>query len=244
MDNPQRNFLFEKDVQRLINFLIIVIVFLVQQIMVTTKHELNSALIGMILFDGSMPNDHCLYLRHGNKQFEYVDEKIKFISKYLQPRSVRSSVDKTGYAYRYAYYNCPKLKYLYKKIYINRKKSLTPQIIHRFTPITLAIMLLDDGCLALRKDPKRPSVYKSREIMISVNSFSMHEVEMLVNYLKDKWDLDFHVTTDKGTPRIWCNTKNTIKYLKLVYPIIKKNFPSMLYKTDLKYKTKVVNLEN
>ena len=212
--------------------------------MVTTKHELNSALIGMILFDGSMVNDHCLYIRHGHKQFDYVDEKVKYISKYLQPKSLQSSVDKAGFAYKYAYYNCPKLKNLYKKIYINQKKVLTPQIIHRFTPITLAIMLLDDGCLALRKDPKRPDVYKSREIMISVNSFLKHEVEMLVNHLKKKWDLEFHITTDRETPRIWCNTKNTIKYLKLVYPIIKNNFPSMLYKTDLKYKTKVVNLEN
>ena len=51
--------------------------------MVTTKHELNSALIGMILFDGSMINDHCLYIRHGYKQLDYVDEKVKYISKYL-----------------------------------------------------------------------------------------------------------------------------------------------------------------
>ena len=38
--------------------------------------------------------------------------------------------------------------------------------------------------------------------MINVNSFSKHEVEMLVNHLKKKWDLEFHITTDRETPRI------------------------------------------
>lgn len=207
---------------------------------VSSKHDLNSALIGMILFDGSMLKDNMLYLRHGGKQLPYVDEKVEFISNYITPRSLRSSVDKQGYAYRYAYYRDDSLKYLYKKIYINGKKRLTKTILNRFDEITLAIMYMDDGCLGLRKDKNHEGVYKTREIHLNVQGFHEGEVIMLQKHILRKWDVDFHLTTDKGHPRLWCNTKNTIKFLEIVAPIIRE-FPTMHYKLDLKYKVKNIS---
>lgn len=207
---------------------------------VNTKHKLNSALIGMILFDGSMNSNKQLYIRHGGKQLEYVDEKVLMLEKYIKPKSLRTSIDNNGYIYRYAYYNNESLKYLYKKIYINGKKRLTKKILNRFDEITLAIMYMDDGCLVLRKDPKHDDVYKSREIYLSVHSFSFEEVRMLQNYLRIKYNVDFHLSTDKGHPRLWCNTKNTIKFLNIVAPIVRE-FKTMHYKLDLKYKTKKIN---
>lgn len=209
---------------------------------IDTKHDFNAALIGMILFDGAMPNDHMLYIRHGGKQLQYVDEKVDYISKYMTPRSLRTSTDKAGFDYRYAYYYNKKLKYLYSKIYINGKKHLTKKILNRFNDITLAIMYMDDGCLVLRKDKKNPTIYKSREIILSLNSFTPEEVKMLQNQLRLRWGVDFHYTTDKGKPRLWCNTKNTIKFLRIVYPIVKE-FPTLNYKLDLKYKVKNVSLK-
>lgn len=208
---------------------------------IDTSHKLNSALIGMILFDGSMNGEKYLYLRHGGDQLNYIDEKVKFISKYLTPTSIRTSTDKKGYDYRYVYYNNERLKHLYKDIYIDGKKRLTKSILNRFDEITLAIMYMDDGCLGLHKDPKYPGNYKSREIHLNVQSFTFDEVKMLQMHLKEKFDVDFHLTTDKGKPRLWCNTKNTIKFLEIVAPVIHYNFPTMYYKLDLKYKKKKIN---
>lgn len=207
---------------------------------INTKHDFNAALIGMILFDGSMVNDHCLYLRHGGNQLQYVDEKVNIISKYIVPNSIRTSVDKLGYTYRYAYYNNNLLKYLYNDIYKQGRKTLTKNILNRFNSITLAIMYMDNGCLCLRKDPKYDNIYKSREIHLNVQSFTPYEVNMLQAYLRNVWDIDFHYTTDKGKPKLWCNTSNTIKFLNIAAPIV-INFPSMHYKLDLKYKTKDIN---
>lgn len=207
---------------------------------INTKHNFNSAMIGIILFDGSMQNEKVLYIRHGGNQLSYVDEKVEYISNYISPKSMRTSVDKKGYIYRYAYFNDIKLKYLYEKIYINGKKRLTKNILNRFDNITLAIMYMDDGCLSLRKDKKHEGIYKSREIHLNVQSFSFNEVEMLQNYLRIKYDIDFHLTVDKGKPRLWCNTKNTIKFLTIIAPIVKQ-FPTMHYKLDLKYKTNKYN---
>lgn len=209
---------------------------------IDTKHKLNSALIGIILFDGSMPANHCLYIRHGGNQLGYVDEKVNFISKYYTPKSIRTSIDKAGYTYRYAYYNNYNLNFLYKNIYKkDKKKTLAQNILNRFDEITLAIMYMDDGCLGLHKDLKHEGVYKSREIHLNVQSFSFDEVKRLQNLLLKKWGLEFHLTTDKNKPRLWCNTKNTIKFLEIVAPVIIDNFPSMYYKLDLKYKNKKIN---
>lgn len=208
---------------------------------IDTKHKLNSALIGIILFDGSMSKDHYLYIRHGGKQLDYTNEKVNFISKYFIPKSIKESTDNLGNTYRYAYYNDYKLRFLYNNIYKNGKKTLGKNIINRFDEITLAIMYMDDGCLGLHKDPKHEGVYRSREIHLNVQSFSFHEVEMLRRFLLNKWGLEFHITKDKGKPRMWCNTKNTIKFLEIVSPVIIDNFPTMYYKLDLKYKNKKIN---
>ena len=205
----------------------------------STKNELNSALIGMILFDGSMKNDHVLYLRHGGKQLSYVDEKVSYLSKYMKPKSCRTAVDNLGYTYRYAYYNDQKLKYLYHAIYRDGKKRLPSNIINRFTPVTLAFMYMDDGCLALHKG-KTPRVYKSREIILNTQSFSKDEVKNLQKVLSRKYGVNFKYTTDKGNPRLWCNTSNTLKFLTIVAPIVKE-YKCMRYKLDLKYKKKQIS---
>lgn len=206
---------------------------------IKTKHEFNSAMIGIIMFDGSMQNENMLYIRHGGKQLSYVDEKVEYLSKYITPKSLRSSVDKKGYAYRYAYYNCSELKYLYNSIYIDGKKRITSKILNRFTPITLAFMYMDDGCLGLRKS-RTCDCISSREIHLNVQSFTVHEVTMLKDFLLKKYNVDFHLTTDKGNPRLWCNTENTLKFLEIVAPIVRE-FKTMHYKLDLKYKRKKIN---
>lgn len=204
---------------------------------IENAHDFNSAMIGMILFDGSMPSEKYLYLRHGGNQLTYVDEKIDFIKDYLIPTTVRSAVDKNGFSYRYAYFNTDKLKHLYNKIYIDGKKRLTDSILNRFDEITLAFMYMDDGSLVLHKDPKRPGEYHSREIYLAVNNFTLHEVTKLQRLLKNKWDLNFRISQEKSGYRLCCNAENAIKFCSLIAPYV-KNFPTMLYKLDFKYKKK------
>ena len=205
---------------------------------INNSHKLNSALIGMILFDGSMNGEKYLYIRHGGNQLNYVDEKVNFISKYLKPTSLR---DNKNFTYRYAYYNNERFKHLYYDIYTNGKKRLIKSILNRFDEITLAIMYMDVGCLGLKKDPKYQGNYKSREIHLNIQSFTWNEAKMLQSHLKNKFNTEFHLTTDHQKPRLWCNTENTIKFLEIVAPVVQYNFPSMYHKIDLKYKTKKIN---
>lgn len=204
---------------------------------ITSAHDFNSAMIGMILFDGSMPSEKYLYLRHGGKQLNFVDEKIDFIKDYLTPTSVRTSIDKNGYSYRYAYFNTEKLISLYHKIYVNGKKRLTDEILNRFDEIVLAFMYMDDGSLVLHKDSKRLGKYRSREIYLAVNSFTLEEIKKLQLLLKKRWGLDFRISKEKNSYRLCCNGTNAIKFCTLIAPYI-KNFPTLLYKLDFKYEKK------
>ena len=205
-----------------------------------SKHEKNSALIGMILGDGSMNAPNTLYIRHGGKQLDYVNEKVEYLSRYMRPVSLRDGVTKDGYSYRYAYYNNRLLPYLHKGIYINGRKSVTPKTLNRFTDVSLAFFYMDDGCLSLRKQKGKDGCwngnYKSREIHLNIQSFTFDEAELFQKMLEDKFGLVFRMTTDKGNPRLWCNTKNTLKVIDVVKPIVSR-FPTMAYKLDLKYQS-------
>ena len=182
-----------------------------------------------------MINDHALYIRHGGKQLEYVNEKVEYLKKYITPASIKTNIDKKGFTYRYAYYNDRSLKFIYSKIYKNKKKVISDSILNRINAISLAFFYMDDGCLVLRKDKK--GCIGSREIYLATHSFSLHEVQKFRNLLFNKFNIDFHISFEKGKPRMWCNTSNTIKFLTLIAPIVKE-FPTMHYKLDLKYKKK------
>lgn len=192
-----------------------------------TKHESNSALIGMILGDGYINSHNYLVLRHGGKQLKYVDYKIKYLSNYITYTEPKTSINKLGYTFRYSYIKDRRLKYLKKKIYINNRKSLK-KILNRFNEISLAFFYMDDGCLSIRKN-KNGITVKSKSIHLNIQNFTFEEAELFKNYLLKKFDLDFHITKDKGHPRLWCNTKNVLKFLDIVKPIVKE-FPMFNYK--------------
>lgn len=195
--------------------------------------NINSALIGLILGDGSMTKQNVLYIRHGGRQLDYVNEKVYFLKNFIKPISLRSSIDKAGYTYRYAYFNDDKLSYFYNIIYKNGKKVITEELINNFDKISLSFFYMDDGCLSLRKyinkDGNWTGNYKSKEIYLCTHSFNLDEAKIFIKMLRDKFDLEFRMTLDKGHPRLWCNTKNTIKMLKIVSPIVSK-FETMFYK--------------
>lgn len=203
-----------------------------------TERVIKSALIGMILADASMIQPNMLYIRHGARQLDYVNEKVYFLKSYISPTSLRSSVDKQGYKYRYAYYRSSKLPYFYKIIYKNGRKTITPELLNHFDKTSLSFFYMDDGSLSLRKYKDKngnwTGGYKSREIYLCTHSFSPNEVKMFTRALKDKFGLKFRMTFDKACPRLWCNTKNTKKIIEIVRPIVSQ-FKTISYKLDLKY---------
>ena len=204
----------------------------------TKEQIIKSALIGIILGDASMVQPNMLYIRHGARQLDYVNEKVDFLKDYMEPVSLRNSIDKKGYKYRYAYYCNQKLPYFYGIIYKKGRKVITLELLNHFDEISLSFFYMDDGSLSLRKYKNKngnwTGSYKSREIYLCTHSFDPNEVKMFIRMLRDKFGLRFRTTLDKGHSRIWCNTKNTKKMIEIIRPVVSQ-FKTMSYKLDLKY---------
>ena len=204
-----------------------------------SKHEFNSAMIGMIMGDAhlSKKTSTYLYIRHGGKQLDYINEKVEYLSNYIVPKVVKTCVDNQGYKYRYAYYNNDSLKYLYKNFYIKNnkltKKYISRNIMNRFNEISLAFLYMDNGCLSVRK---RNGIYtNSMQIILNTQGFTKAENIWISGVLKRKFDLEFKIAKDGDNYRLWCSTQSALKLLEIVAPIVKE-FKSMHYKLDIKKK--------
>ena len=68
--------------------------------------------------------------------------------------------------------------WLYELFYKKGKKVVPQNIYDLITPFSLAILIADDGC------------YTNSGVRISVNSFTLAEVELLALTLKKKFNLD------------------------------------------------------
>lgn len=188
-----------------------------------SKHEFNSAMIGILLGTGNMVTENRLYLTGDIKQLSYISEKVNYLSNYITPKSIKFYNNKI-----YVYYNTKKLRYLYKQIYTNFNKHS----INRINKISLAFMYMDIGCLILKR--KKDKKISSREIHLNTKNFTLQNIKLLQAYINKKFDINFHITMDKNKPRMWCNTTNTKKFIDLIIDIIRE-FKTMQHKIDLKY---------
>ena len=139
-----------------------------------------------------------------------------------------ANVKKTHYGYEFVLFTFSSLNWLYDLFYLDRKKIISPEIIHYFTPLSLAILIMDDG--GWLKD--------SKSVRIATNNFSLQEVELLKEIFKVKFDLDCRIqmlskkggNTPKDKYSIYIRVSSLPKLRQLVLPFI---IPSMKYKLGL-----------
>lgn len=203
-----------------------------------TKHEFNNAIIGMLYGKSTLyksQNTCEFYIRHSGKQFDYVDEKVRYLSNYIKPLNVKIGVDKNGYTYKCAYYKSNIFNNIYKKIYLENEnktnKYLHKNLLNRIDYIMLAFIYMDKGCLSVRK--KNDKYTKSIKLILNTQNFTYKENLQLIKIIERKFHITFKIAKDKNNYRIWCNTENAYKFLDLVFPIVKE-FNSMKYKLDIK----------
>ena len=101
----------------------------------------------------------------------------------LEPRKSSIKVKHKGiesihYRYEFNTFTFRSFNWIHDMFYHKGKKVIKPQIENYITPLSLAILISDDGCWA------KPGV------RIATNCFSLTEVELLVKILKNKFNLD------------------------------------------------------
>lgn len=106
----------------------------------------------------------------------------------LEPRMYTRKLKKSGggehllvknyYGYEFNTFTFRSFNWIYEMFYKKGKKVISSNIGQYITPLALAVMIMDDGGWA------NPGV------IISTNSFSLEEVQILSNILRNKFNLD------------------------------------------------------
>ena len=133
--------------------------------------------------------------------------------------------------YAFATYSFSSLNWLYDIFYKDGVKILSSEIEKYFTALSLAVLIMDDGGW----------VKTSKSLRISVNAFTLVEVELLVHLLKEKFGLDCTIqkrSKPKGDLNYVYKEKYNIYFLVKSVPLLQTlvkpyMHPSMYYKIGL-----------
>ena len=189
----------------------------------------KSVLFGICIGDGYISSKNRLIIRHGSKQKDYILFKKNRIESILK-RSINI------YTYKYNGYECyqfgighPYFKCLRKWIYKNNKKYISKNVLSKMDEEAIAFWYMDDGSLSAKK---RKGIIHAYELSISTYC-SEKEVENIISFFKEKFNIKFTKRKNKGFFCIRCGTKEARKFIKIVSPFI---CDSMFYKINMEHK--------
>lgn len=191
-------------------------------------------LIGVSIGDGYLggyanSKSVCLKLVHSIKQEEYMLWKISRIRSIVGGSEGKITYfDNSGYpgirwqkSHRY-------FRVIRKWLYNNNKKEISKNVLEKLTHEAIAVWWMDDGSMYKKLNPKTRKI-KAVEGILSTYC-SLEENEIIVNYFKLKYDIEFKVVRSKNSFRLRLNTSECRKFASLVRPYMHK---SLLYKIDI-----------
>ena len=77
-------------------------------------------------------------------------------------------------------------------MFYNPKKQITIDILNKLTDLSLAIWYCDDGWYY------RNLKYSTNQIGLATNGFSEESVKLIINWFKDKYNLNFKMVKNKS----------------------------------------------
>lgn len=176
------------------------------------------SLLGDLSIDltGKMKNAK-LCLVHSIKQEELFMNKVEILGEFMGNYKLYSQYDnRTDKIYQTWRGNSKAHKLfneVYNLLYPNKIKTITQEYLDKINhPIALAYWFMDDG---------------SECGTIATNCFSLEEVELLINWLKTKWNIISTKQKNKENYVLHISQKSRLDFERLIFPYI---VPSMYYK--------------
>jgi hypothetical protein len=203
-------------------------------------------LSGMLLGDGCLSYgggaNAFLRIQHSEKQLDYLLYKSKLIEPFVKfsitkllPRGPKNP--NTNYALKT--WRNKLFTEIIKIVYPNGKKTISFEWLEWLTDEGLAIWYMDDGCLTKSYSTNKSGIYRiyRRECILNTQGFSFEENQVLVELLKEKFDIKSRVLkrTQKKYGTYYC--------IKILSPTVNQMFerikpfiiPSMEYKINMEY---------
>jgi hypothetical protein len=189
------------------------------------SQELKDIAIGLLLGDlyarkQKLGVNACLAFRQGIVHEDYLNHLYEKFQ-YFCPQGPKIQTPKpdirTGKVYRSIWFNTfslPCFNELYKLFYFEGKKVIPLNIAELLTPLSLCYWICDDGGFN--------KVYGS--LILSTQSFSLQEVNLLINVLNSKWNLNCTINK-KGSHFV---IRIPSKSLPILQNLLKDIMPTMM----------------
>lgn len=174
----------------------------------------RNALLAVALGDGHVAKNGNLILKHSIAQIDYLQWKID----YLHANGIKCSaiklIDNSGHPGCSAYIGTTRWgkflrNFLYKDGYKNIYKR---KLLNRLSAIHIAIWYMDDGGLSQKK---RNGIVYANELMLNTHTTKENN-QILIDYFKEVWDVQFRQYKNRGHYRLSCGTKEARKFIKIV----------------------------
>uniref|UniRef100_A0A6M3XS12 Putative homing endonuclease n=2 Tax=viral metagenome TaxID=1070528 RepID=A0A6M3XS12_9ZZZZ len=195
-----------------------------------TRKEVRGAIIGMVMGDaslyqgtyrdGSRKGNYLLNMSHSYRQRQYLEHKRDIINDLFDYRlivrdTIAKAQGKTYPASRLLTRVHPRLSFIAKRIYIDRKKRITQWALDNITDEGLALWWLDDGCLHLNKPPQ-----KGGDMIWGTYGFPKEDVELMRSWLTDKYGINLHILKHKRSGGYYLKRglSEALKFSEIVRP--------------------------
>ena len=193
-------------------------------------------LIGMIIGDGHLSQrkdkrwnytSNSIVIQHCLRQKEYLEYKAELLLSIFggNKPNVRD-FNNNGYPGCRLTKTHKYFRVLRKLIYPNNIKTISRNVLNYLNPQGIAIWYMDDGCLSAKKRNGKIHAYE----LILNTYISYEDNQIIVDYFKEVWNINFTITRDKGKSRIRCGTREARKFIEIVKPYI---VPCMEYKINI-----------
>lgn len=163
---------------------------------------------------------YSICFKHSIKQFEYLQYKANLVNSILGGRQNEVHLfDNNGYEGCYYSKSDKSLRLIRNKLYKNGKKCISRDILDLLDEQGIAIWFMDDGCTSYMK---RNGKIHGIVLQISTCLNTVEELQVLINYFKERWDIKFGIKKEHGKYSLQCATRETRKFMKIVKPYILK----------------------
>lgn len=195
------------------------------------RFQKRSAIIGTILGDSSLcgKKNKTIVTGHSPQQLEYLQHKKELFESFCSAGVRIKKAEGMDHEF-YRLWTTTHHRYtaLFSLIYASNRKTITPKLLSKFDEVGLAYLFMDDGCKEAFFDKKyNKKILKSYKF--SLNSFSQDEVQLLSDWLLEKFSIHSKVYLDRGKyPYLRISQKESKElFLNLIEPYV---IDSMKYK--------------
>ena len=201
------------------------------------RNEVRSAIIGMVLGDGSISHrvgrkEASYQMTHCEKQYDYLLWKQQILNK-ITSSSVQNTKrvidDKIFKGYHLGTRQHPMFTKLYNRFYYKKIKVVDEYLVKHITPLAFAIWYMDDGCFG---NANR----KNDSFFLCTQNFDYSNQLLLKKSLKLKYNLDWNLNKAEKAKdgsyhyRLRLANRCNDEFISIIAPFV---ITSMRYKLGL-----------